>query len=303
MKSSNSQSAQTVFVEARRVIDTDKAEALVVDSLAKWHAPSRKDAEHIEAVLAKEFPDDYGFDIYRTSASHHDFRGFFSWGHDHDFGWGVTRKGAMGSRHTEIIAECVSYGFLPPSIAGCDVLNVGCWSGGDILTLAGLGAKVTTLEEHPRSAASAQRLCELTGCPALITVDSVYNDRQDFRNRFDVVYASGVIYYVTDPLLFVRILFAYLKPGGRLILETRASSQNDNSCTYSGTVERGWNWYSPTRQTFGRWLVDAGFRGEDIQPQARDNGRLLAAATKRTPCRLPETAGFSRPGSWLEAEV
>ena len=303
MTLTNIQPSKTPFVEAALVLESDKAEALVSAALSNWHAASRKEAERNEALIAKEFPDDYGPDVYWKGASHHDFRGFFSWGHDHDFGWGVTRQGAMGPRHAEIISECISYGLLPSSIANMNILNVGCWSGGDILTLAGLGAKVTAIEEHPRSAASARRVCELSGCPTEVVVDSVYKDRQDWKGRFDIIYASGVIYHVTDPLLFVRILFAYLKPGGTLILETKASSRDDSSCTYSGTMEQGWNWYSPTREAYGRWLVDAGFRAEDVQLRVRDNGRLLASASKYALRSLPETAGFSRPGSWLEGEV
>jgi 2-polyprenyl-3-methyl-5-hydroxy-6-metoxy-1,4-benzoquinol methylase len=301
--SSNGQSAGPEFIEATRTVDAVAAESDVADALAKWYASTQENARQIEAVLAKEFPDDYAPEEYWSGATHHDFRGFFSWGHDHEFGWGVTRKGAMKLRHTEIIAECIGYGLLPQTIEGRDLLNVGCWSGGDILALSGLGAKVTAIEEHPRSAASARRLCELLGCPTEVIVDSVYNDRRNWQGRFDIVYASGVIYHVTDPLLFARILFAYLRPGGTVVLETKASADHESSCTYSGTLEPGWNWYAPTRGAFGRWLVDAGFKSEDIQIRVRDNGRLLASATKRSPCRLPETAGFSRPGSWLETEV
>ena len=121
--------------------------------------------------------------------------------------------------------------------------------------------------------------------------------------RFDLVYGSGVVYHVTDPLLFLRICFAYLKPGGRLVLETKASEGVQPICAYAGTREKGWNWYSPTRETLGRWLVDAGFPAAGVAIHRRPIGRLLAAATKDGPAALPEPAGFSRPGSWLEAPV
>lgn len=73
------------------------------------------------------------------------------------------------------------------------------------------------------------------------------------------------------------------------------------TCSYSGVVERGWNWYAPTDETMGRWMVDAGFEAEHIQVHRRPIGRLLAAGIKTKAAALPETAGFSRPGSWLES--
>jgi hypothetical protein len=74
-------------------------------------------------------------------------------------------------------------------------------------------------------------------------------------------------------------------------------------CEYAGTLEKGWNWFSPTREAFGRWLVDVGFDADLTELYQRPIGRLLAASTKLDVCRLPESAGFSRPGSWLENEV
>ena len=108
---------------------------------------------------------------------------------------------------------------------------------------------------------------------------------------------------MTDPLLLLRICFAYLKPGGRLVIETKMQEGSGASCSYSGIVEKGWNWFSPTYEAMGRWLVDAGFLEDDIRVHRRPIGRLLASGIKAEARALPETAGFSRPGSWLEACV
>jgi len=299
----NRQKTAVSFVEATPVLSAEHVIDTMDRSLARWHAQDKAEAERRAAVIAQEFPDEYNPDVYWNAAANHSFRDFFSWGHDQDFGFGAVRGGAMGQRHIEIISECLEGGFFPADLSGAKVLDVGCWSGGDILALSGLGGKVTAIEEHPKSAASARRLCELVGCEAEINVGSVYKDRQDWVQQFDLVYASGVIYHVTDPLLFIRILFAYLKPGGTLVLETKASPQEDSSCGYSGTLDLGWNWFAPTREALGRWLVDAGFEPEDVKLKVRTNGRLLSAATKRAAKALPETAGFSRPDSWLEGKV
>lgn len=295
----------TSFAVAERVISDAQAEAKVLKSLQQWRAPSKDDATRIAGLLEAEFPDEYPPERYWNLASHEASLDFFLWGHNHDFGFGVTRKGGMGPRHIEIISECLAFGLLPADLTGKRVLDVGCWSGGDVLALTGLGGQVTGIEEHTREANSARRLCELVGCKAEIVTDSVYSDRQSWAGTFDVVYASGVIYHVTDPLLFIRILFAYLKPGGTLVLETKGSAGDDSVCGYSGIAEKGWNWYAPTREALGRWLMDAGFPGDAIRLRERGfgKGRLLSSAVKREPCSLPEPAGFSRPGSWLEGKV
>lgn len=291
------------FAAAREVLSAAQVAEAIERAQAPWRAPSKADAERQLQIINAEFADEFHPDAYWNTAADHNFRDFFSWGHDQDFGWGVRRTGAMGARHLEIIGECLRHGFFPADLSGRKVLDVGCWSGGDVLALTGLGGAVTAIEEHRRSAASARRLCDLVGCNTEIVVDSVYSDRRDWQGAFDLVYASGVIYHVTDPLLFARILFAYLKPGGTLVLETKATSAAGSTCHYSGTLERGWNWYAPSREALGRWLADAGFPVEGIQLLLRGNGRLLSCATKRETVPLRETAGFSRPGSWLEGPV
>ena len=291
------------FKEAGLSMPLEQGERIVRDALARWHAPDRGTAEARLATLAAEFPDSARPDSYWHDAAATTFQNFFTWGHDHDFGFGAARSGAMGMRHVEITSEALSRGLLAPDLTGKNVLDIGCWSGGDLLILAGLGAHVTAIEEHPVSAASARRLCALVGCAAEIVTRSLYLDRQDWSQRFDVIYCSGVVYHVTDPVLFMRLCFAYLKPGGRLVIETKAESGSGSACGYSGTLEKGWNWFSPTRDALGRWLVDAGFDSPAIALYQRPIGRLLAGAVKTQPRRLPEPAGFSRPGSWLEQET
>ena len=86
-------------------------------------------------------------------------------------------------------------------------------------------------------------------------------------------------------------------------METKSVAGEGSLCGYSGTIEKGWNWYAPNETALGRWMVDAGFESSSIQVYRRFNDRLLAFGCK-TECRaLRETAGFSRPGSWLEGVV
>ncbi|MFN0159803.1 MAG: methyltransferase domain-containing protein [Burkholderiales bacterium] len=291
------------FAAPHRALADELATARAHSALARWQAATLAEAERHAAALAGEFPDQAAPDGFWHAQSNQAFRDFFVWGHDHDFGHGVTRRGAMGPRHVEIIAEALAHAMLPGDLAGKDVLDVGCWTGGDLLALAGMGARVTAIEEHPAAAAAARRLLALVGLDAPIFSDSVYRDRRDWAGRFDLVYCSGVVYHVTDPVLFLRILFAYLKPGGSVFLETKAAPGDAGLCTYSGTMEKGWNWYAPDATALGRWLVDAGFDASGVRVLRRGNGRLLASATRGPLSPLRETAGFSRPGSWLEGAV
>lgn len=291
------------FPAPKPVMAHEAAGKLVGEALRKWQATTQEDARRIAAVLEKEFPDQARPDDFWHSESSVAFRDFFVWGHDHDFGHGITRPGAMGPRHTEITAEALRLGMLPASLEDKEVLDVGCWSGGDLLVLAGLGGRVTAIEEHPIAARAAQRLVALLSLNAPVLETSLYADKREWRERFDYAYCSGVIYHVTDPLLLLRILFAYLKPGGDVFIETKGATGDGSVCSYSGTLEKGWNWYAPNETALGRWLVDAGFEANSVRIHRRENGRLLGYGRKTESRALRETAGFSRPGSWLEGVV
>lgn len=295
--------APEYFPQPAHVMTREEASERVRESLACWQCATPEQAKQMIELLASEFPDQEPPDGFWDSASSVAFRDFFVWGHDHDFGHGFSRQGAMLTRHLEIAAEGLALGLLPVSLTGKQVLDVGCWSGGDLLILAGLGGDVTAIEEHPVAARAARRLSELVGARVSIEEMSLYSDRREWAGKFDYIYCAGVIYHVTDPMLFARILFAYLKPGGEVYLETKSTEGEGSVCSYSGTLEKGWNWYAPNETAFGRWLVDAGFDANSVRVHRRVNGRLLAWARKSQPRQLRETAGFSRPGSWLEGIV
>ena len=291
------------FPEPQQVIPSEAANDIVTRALAQWEAATPEEARRIASILENEFPDQAKPDDFWHSQSSVAFRDFFVWGHNHNFGCGVSRAGAMGPRHIEITTEAMRLGMLPTSLQGKQVLDVGCWSGGDLLVLAGLGGQVTAMEEHPIAAKAARRLMDLLGLKAPVIESSLFTDKQEWAGQFDYAYCSGVIYHVTDPMLLLRILFAYLKPGGDVFIETKGAAGEGSICSYSGTLEKGWNWYAPNETALGRWMVDAGFDAQTVRVYRRGNGRLLACGRKTEARALRETAGFSRPGSWLEGIV
>jgi 2-polyprenyl-3-methyl-5-hydroxy-6-metoxy-1,4-benzoquinol methylase len=291
------------FAEAQAAMPVATARLIVERALQTWDAPDAITALQRRDKMNKLFPDGAPVESYWHERAGTPFTQFFAWGHDHDFGHDIVRRGAMGARHKEITAESIAMELLPFELKGRHVLDIGCWTGGDALVLAGLGATVTALEEHPVSAAAARHLTAQLGCPVEVLHGSLYADRRQWQGKFDIVYCSGVLYHVTDPLLFLRICFAYLKPGGRLVIETKADGAEGSLCSYAGTTEKGWNWFAPTREAMGRLLADAGFPMDEITLHWRPIGRLLAGATKGGLAKLPESAGFSRPGSWLAGTV
>ena len=291
------------FKNPETVLDPTAAVEAVNAAFNSLQPTTKAEAQDIFKASNEKFPDEHQTDEFWDTASHLAFKDFFVWGHDHDFGFGYKRKGSMTTRHFEITSESMSLGFLPKSLKNKKVLDIGCWSGGDLIVLAGLGGSCIAIEEHPVAAKATSFLNERLDMQAEIISSSVYNDNEKWRQNFDYIYCSGVVYHVTDPVLFLRILFCYLNIGGELLIETKAIPGNEALCGYSGVLERGWNWYAPDELTLGRWFVDAGFVSKDVTVSRRTNGRLLAHAIKRSPSKMIETAGFSRPGSWLEGKV
>jgi 2-polyprenyl-3-methyl-5-hydroxy-6-metoxy-1,4-benzoquinol methylase len=276
------------------------AEQVINNAIKHWYLPSELQAKSVAQKLADDYPDNVEPPNFWNSASDLSFQDFFVWGHDHDFGFGVRRQGAMQQRHIEICEEAITFGMLPASLNGKKVLDVGCWTGGDLLILEALGGQVVGFEENKKSAQAARALIESLSSGSTILQKSIYQDDESLKDSFDYIFCSGVVYHVTDPMLFIRILFMYLKPSGEILFETKAASGSGSQCSYSGTLEKGWNWFAPNEEALGRWMVDAGFEINSIQILRRKNGRLLAHAKKLANAPLRERSGFSRPGSWLE---
>lgn len=290
------------FNQPNLLMEHDKAIKIAQQAFEKWRPKNKKDAQRIFDATLKNYPDDFDVISFWDTVSHLSSKDFFVWGHDHDFGFGLERKGFMNKRHIEIISEAIALGFLPQKLDNKRLLNIGMNTGGDLLVLAGMGAHCIGVEENTQYAGAARLLTNSLEVEADILSMSAYCDKEEWARSFDHVFCSGVLYHVTDPVLLLRILFCYLKLGGELFIETKAEAGRKGVCTYSGSVEKGANWYAPDELTVGRWFIDAGFENKDISIYRRSNGRLLVHATKNSLTGLLESQGFSRPGSWLENE-
>ena len=97
------------------------------------------------------------------------------------------------------------------------VLEIGCGIGTDLVRFARGGARVVGIDLADRSVALARRNAELHGVAAegLCVADG---ERLPFAaERFDLVYAHGVIQYTANPDHLVAETHRVLKPGGQAI--------------------------------------------------------------------------------------
>ncbi len=216
----------------------------------------------------------------------------FFWGHDHDFGE-FRLSGRMEDRHVGLLAAfCALFSFTPESLAGKDVLDVGCWTGGTSLMLALLGCRILAVEEVKKYAEMARFLAKSFGLSNQIEVaaQSIYAlNSEVYHNRFDVIYLPGVVYHLSDPVIALRILYNACKIGGTVLIETEGLDRDEPVCLFTGSrvhlsgskenLDRGgWNWFVPSPSALARMLGEAGF--EQIETTDFWASRFYACARK-----------------------
>ena len=70
----------------------------------------------------------------------------FAWGHNHNMG-SFHVDGVLKDRHIEILARFIDQHGLPRDLHGQNVMDIGSWTGGMPLLLAGMGGVVDAVEE------------------------------------------------------------------------------------------------------------------------------------------------------------
>jgi 2-polyprenyl-3-methyl-5-hydroxy-6-metoxy-1,4-benzoquinol methylase len=197
----------------------------------------------------------------------------FHWGHNHDFG-DFKLEGKMGNRHINLLANFVT--LFPVSLEDFrakEVFDIGCWTGGTTLLLASLGARVFAIEEVKKYAEMVSFLVKSFGIESQVSIEpiSIYDcNREEFYDRFDIVYFPGVVYHLSDPVLALRILFNSLKLGGVILVESAGINRVEPFCRFEGgllwlesrggeTKSSGWNWFIPSPSALYRMMREAGF--------------------------------------------
>ncbi len=101
---------------------------------------------------------------------------------------------------------------------GRTVLDIGCGAAVDLARFAKGGAEVTGVDIAPSAIALAKANFDQQGLSGRFEVAD--GEALPFaEDRFDVVYAHGVVQYTVHPAQLVRECRRVLKPGGRAIIQ------------------------------------------------------------------------------------
>jgi glycosyltransferase involved in cell wall biosynthesis len=107
-------------------------------------------------------------------------------------------------------------------LQGKTLLHLQCNSGGDSLSLAGLGAEVTGVDISDEAVTSARRLARQSGIPATFERADVYDWLEEASRKgisFDIVFASyGVVCWLHDLDAWAGGIARILNPCGRFVL-------------------------------------------------------------------------------------
>jgi len=188
-----------------------------------------------------------------------------------------------GYRYVNQIAFFIDYMNLDADLSGKEVLDVGPWSGSSSVIYEKLGGHVDAVEEGEQQIELMKFIKNSFNLDFNIIKDTIYNVKE--YGKYDLVSNFGVLYHVTDPLIFLRICYNALKPSGVMILETMSTNDcsNDSFMRYEGSFKLGANWFIPNRIALLRLLQDAGFVNIKVAGIHDDQsyGRIFAFAQKR----------------------
>jgi SAM-dependent methyltransferase len=212
----------------------------------------------------------------------------------------------MDDRHVTNMERLVAGGGLEPAadVAGRACCVVGCWCGEENLLLHALGAAVADgVEEVPEYARAARMQLAAFGVPGQVRGLSLYEPAvlRACAGAYDLLYVPGVLYHLTDPVAALVVLWAMLRPGGLLAVETIVADRPGRVALYRGARDAGWNWWAPTADCWLAMMGDCGFAGCRRVDAVPGRGWFVGRRGASLPAWETGAAGFSRPD--LLAEV
>ena len=90
---------------------------------------------------------------------------------------------------------------VPGNLAGQEVLDIGAWDGPYTFEFERRGAKVTALDIQNPDRTGFNVSKKILKSNAMYICASVYELPHEFKNKFDIVFYSGVYYHLKNPLL------------------------------------------------------------------------------------------------------
>ena len=176
------------------------------------------------------------------------------------------------------------------SLAGTQVLDVGC--GGGLLSeaLAGEGAAVTAIDLAPELIKVARLHRLETGVEVDYRLQSVETLASERPASFDVVTCMEMLEHVPDPGAIIEACSTLLKPGGRLFVSTLNRTPAAFALAIVGAeyvarlLPKGTHQYRDfiRPSELGGWLRAAGLHLEDVSGLMYEPWRNTARITSRT---------------------
>lgn len=153
------------------------------------------------------------------------------------------------------------------SLAGHSVLDVGSGNGYYALRMLGAGAEVVAaVDPLVLYVMQFEAVNRYAKPEAAAVLPLKFEEVPEGEGLFDAVFSMGVLYHQRQPAEHLRKLGAYLKPDGRLVLETLIlEGVDDEVLVPEGRYGKMRNvWHVPTVGALKGWLKEAGFGKVDV---------------------------------------
>ena len=172
-------------------------------------------------------------------------------------------------------------GWLPASLEGMTVADVGCFTGGITALLAHRGAeRVVAVDEVGSHVEQCRVVVSAFGLQDKVDLidESLFALPTLLPARsFDLVILSGVLYHLSDMLVGLYALRTLLREGGTLIIETNAVHDDQHSYANFGRFYAGM-WWQPTTLCVKDMCEIMGYQEVETYPYVPS--RCLARAVR-----------------------
>ena len=162
-------------------------------------------------------------------------------------------------------------------LAGKKVLDVGCGNGYYLFRMLGAGAKLAMgIDPTQLFIAQFAAINRYIGAPGVFILPMKCEDLKaiwapDNGGNFDTIFSMGVYYHRRSPITHLEELFAFLKPGGELVLETLIIDGDlDTVLVPESRYAKMRNvWSVPTACRLKNMLKEAGFENIVLVDRAK----------------------------------
>ncbi len=142
------------------------------------------------------------------------------------------------------------------------VMDVGCGNGYYMFRMAQSNPKfVLGIEPFQRYVFQFQAFQKYANLRQLEILPANFNEIPIFERQFDDVVCMGVLYHNRSPLDFLSRLRQFLRPGGKLILETLTIEGDDDIalCPQKRYAKMHNCFFLPTEKCLANWLLRSHF--------------------------------------------